>query len=158
MKQLKTSLITILFFGISIIGHTQYIDSSGTRFHRNAIHGSLGNGGLYFSATLYYERMLKEDILGDKFFPFIQAGYGAEAHWEGDDRYIFARFGVLYGANTNHLELGVGPNFFLLGEMTGAFPVAGLIGWRIQKPNGNLIVRTGVALPEAFYLGLGISI
>jgi len=31
------------------------------------------------------------------------------------------------------------------------------IGYRMQKPNGHFIFRTGVGWPEALYIDLGVS-
>ena len=127
------------------------------RFNNNAIYGNVGNGGLYFTATVYYERTIKQKIWNRNISSFVKVGFGAEAHWEGEGMYILAQYGLLTGAKTHHLEIGLGPNYFISGELKESPPISGTIGWRIQKPKENFIFRMGASWPEAVYLGLGFS-
>lgn len=125
---------------------------------KNALYGNVGIGGLYFTATAYYERILKQN-LGDKnVASFVKGGYGAEAHWGVGGPYVLGQFGILTGAKTHHFEISAGPCFILSGDLQGDYPpVSATLGWRVQKPHGNGMFRMGVAWPEAVYVGFGLS-
>lgn len=124
----------------------------------NAVYGNVGIGGFYFTATAYYERILKQN-LGDKnLAAFVKGGYGAEAHWGVGGPYVLAQLGLITGAKTHHLEISAGPSFFLSGDLQGDYPpLSATLGWRVQKPNGIGMFRMGAAWPEAVYIGFGFS-
>lgn len=42
---------------------------------------------------------------------FVKVGFGAVAHWGGDDIYVLTQYGLLTGAKTHHLEIGLGLNY-----------------------------------------------
>ena len=107
-------------------------------FNKNAIYGSIGSGGLYFSATGYYERIITQN---DKISSFVKAGYG-----------------ILTGSKKHHLEIGAGAGYFINnGPDLVDIPITATIGWRIQNPRSNFIFRMGASLPEALYIGIGFS-
>jgi len=125
---------------------------------KNAIYGNVGVGGLYFTATAYYERILKQNLGNKNISSFVKGGFGAEAHWGVGGPYVLGQFGILTGAKKNHLEISAGPCFILSGDLQGDYPpISATLGWRFQNPNGNLLVRMGVAWPEAVYVGFGFS-
>lgn len=124
-------------------------------FHKNAVYGNVGVGGLYFTATAYYERVLTQR---SKFTTFVKVGTGGYVLWGLGGQYILAQYGILLGAKKHHLEIGLGPGYFVSGDFKGdGPPLSGTIGWRIQKPGGKFIFRTGASWPEAGYIGLGFS-
>ena len=56
----------------------------------------------------------------------------------------------------HHLEVSAGL-VKSLDKYYDIFPLSGSIGYRMQKPNGHFIFRTGVGWPEALYIDLGVS-
>jgi len=149
-------VITLIILCSINYGYSQNEKPNDDLLNKNAIYGNIGTWGLYFTATGYYERMLKQHMWNKNISSFVKIGYGAEAHWVGEGIYLLAQYGLLTGAKTHHLEIGLGPIFYK-GDLKGIPPLSGNVGWRIQKPGGNFIFRMGVAWPEAFYLGLGFS-
>lgn len=135
-----------------VYGQKESINDVG--FNKNAIYGNVGIGGLYFTATGYYERMITQN---SKISSFIKVGAGGYSSWGDGGQYILAQYGILTGAKKHHLELGAGPNYFMNGDIKGKLPFTATIGWRVQKPGGKFIFRMGVSFPEAFYIGLGGS-
>lgn len=128
------------------------------QFNKNAIYGNLGSGGIYFTATGYYERMIKQKMWNTSISSFVKVGFGAEVHWGGESRYLLSQYGLLFGAKKHHLEIGLGPGYFSNNSVTGKlFMMSGTVGWRFQKPDGNFIFRIGTSWPEAVYAGLGLS-
>ena len=124
-------------------------------FNKNTIYGSIGSGGLYFSATGYYERIITQN---DKISSFVKAGYGGYSTWGGGAQYVIAQYGILTGSKKHHLEIGAGPGYFINnGPDLVDIPISATIGWRIQNPSSNFIFRTGASLPEALYVGIGFS-
>ena len=114
-------------------------------FNKNRIYGNVGYAGLYFSATGYYERMIKQKMWNSNISSFVKVGYGAYIYWEGKGKYLLAQYGLLTGAKTHHLEIGIGPCYFITGDLKGDVLVSGIVGWRIQKPGGNFIFRMGAS-------------
>jgi hypothetical protein len=155
-KSVKTILfitITLLLASSSIVyGQKESIKDVG--FYKNAIHGNVGIGGLYLTATGYYERMITQN---SKVLSFVKVGFGGYSTWGDEGNYILGQFGILLGANKHHLELGAGPRYVINGGIQGYLPFTATIGWRIQKPGGKFIFRMGVSWPEAVYIGLGFS-
>ena len=131
-------------------------DSVKSKMLNNAIYGNVGLGGLYGTATGYYERMFHKNAQKSIIATFVKVGYGGAAYWEGSSSYILGQFGILTGVKKHHLEVSAGlvKGF---GEDFDFFPLSGSIGYRIQKPDGHFIFRTGVGWPEALYFGLGVS-
>ena len=152
----------------------------------NAIYGSVGIGGLYFPATIYYERMLKQNMWNRGISSFAKVGIGTAAHWEGHSEYFLGQYGMLTGREKNHFEASIGFVYFYRGDMysgsrttsttinineDGTYNIieektsvsalsllSGSIGYRYQKPKGHLVFRTGIGWPEAVYVSLGFSL
>ncbi|PZE17691.1 hypothetical protein DNU06_07630 [Putridiphycobacter roseus] len=142
----------------SKVGESQERESEYVGFNKNALSTNIGIGGLYFTATGYYERLLQQNKWQKNISSFVKFGYGAEAHWGGGGMYMLAQYGIFTGAKIHHLEISTGPNFFISGDLKGDFaPWSAALGWRVQKPGGNFIFRMGAAWPEAIYTGLGVS-
>ena len=125
--------------------------------YSNAIYGNIGIGGLWFTPTGYYERMLRRNAQPSKISTFIKAGFGAAGYWEGESQYILGHYGILTGTKKHHLEVSAGFVKAIGEGFDDFFPLSGLVGYRLQKPEGHFVFRTGVGWPEAFYLGLGVS-
>jgi len=153
---IKGFAFILLLISNTISAQTEKQNSTENKMFSNAIYGSVGFGGLWFTATGYYERMFQGNAQKSKIKTFVKAGYGGAAYWEGESAYILGQFGILTGVKSHHLEVSAG----LVKELDQhnvIFPVSGSIGYRIQKPKGHFIFRTGVGYPEALYIGLGVS-
>ena len=156
IKSTKTNLLiitTILLCAISSV-YGQKENTQEVRFNKNAIYGNVGIGGLYFTATGYYERIITQK---SKISTFVKVGAGGYEAWGVGGQYILAQYGILTGVKKHHLEIGAGPHYYLNGDLQGDFPFSATIGWRVQKPGGKFIFRMGASWPEAIYVGLGVS-
>ena len=127
----------------------------------NAIFGDIGInlevvGDAWFTGTVFYERMFKLKANKTDISTFARVGFGGMAYWGGDATFAIAQVGILTGAKNNHLEASLGVTS-LLNESYKIFPISTSIGYRRQKPGGHFIFRTGVAWPEALYIGIGTS-
>lgn len=149
--------IAVLLYSLTFIhAYSHNEKSNNDLLNTNAIYGNVGSGGLYFTATGYYERLLKQNMWERHISSFVKIGFGGETHWLGKGTYFLAQYGLLLGGKTHHLEMGLGPSYFIPGYFEGIFPSA-TVGWRIQKPGGSFIFRMGASVPEAIYLGVGVS-
>jgi len=158
---LKGLPIILLFISNAIAAQDVKPDSIESKMFNNAIYGSIGInmeilGEAWFTATAYYERMFRKNVQKSKISTFLKAGLGNTAYWEDASSYIMAQFGLLTGAKKHHLEASAGlvKSF---DKDYDIFPLSATIGYRIQKPQGHFIFRTGVGWPETLYFGLGLS-
>ena len=126
--------------------------------HKNRIYGSLGSVGIYGTATVYYERILKQNVFNQNISSFAKVGFGGEGHWGGGGAYVLAQYGLITGTKKHHFELGAGPNFFIIGDFEKTpIPLSGFMGWRFQKLDNQFFCRAGVGWPEAIYFSFGVS-
>lgn len=158
----KAIITKIKLFGIylllsnSTIAQTLKKENPTPALYKNAIYGSMGCAGWYFSASGFYERLLKSDFNEDYISTFFKVGYGGCEFWEGSSEYYIAQYGMLTGTGKRHLELSGGVVVFNDFSSQLILPSA-TIGYRRQKPNSHYIFRTGVSWPEAIYVGWGFS-
>lgn len=153
MKNCIIVFASILLFIMPINGSAQEENLLKT----NNIYGSVGVGGLYFTASGYYEKILKQGMWSKNISCFVKAGGGGYALWGVGGQFALGQFGFLTGSNTHHLEVSAGPAYIFNGDLFGMLPVSGAIGWRIQKPGKHFIYRMGAAWPEAGYISLGFA-
>ncbi|SFT74005.1 hypothetical protein SAMN05216474_2066 [Lishizhenia tianjinensis] len=154
MKNKATLLLSLLLISPLNFSQEREQEIIVKDYYPNAVYGSLGIGGLYFTATGFYERTLSYN---GRLRTFAKVGVGGYALWGIGGVYGMGHLGLLTGANNNHLELSAGYNRFFTGDLQGDYPLSGTMGYRFQKPDGLFIFRTGVSFPEAVYLGLGFS-
>ena len=159
MKTGVNNLLLILSIILCSINYSFAQDDTiiESKLYNNAIYGNVGIGGLYFTATGYYERILKQNVWNTNISPFVKVGFGAEEHWGGNGQYILAQCGLITGAKKHHFEMGAGLNYVISGDYQGDNPISGFVGWRFQKPGKSFLFRVGAGWPEAVYLGLGAS-
>jgi len=157
--KIKIQPLLIISFFIMFTSNTfsQEDNSSDKQLNNNAIYGNAGIGGLWFTATGYYERMLKQSMSGKRISSFARAGYGGLAAWEVETGYFLAQVGILTGLKTHHFELSMGPIYYTNWGGVSGFSVSGNIGWRIQKPESPFLFRMGLGFPEALFIGFGFS-
>ena len=150
-------LMTLLFFFVfSIKSYAQVNEKPQIEeFKKNTFHGGLGFLIIYATATMNYERIISQNP--DKFFTasFVKIGFGAFAGWNESGQYLITQYGVMTGKKASHLELNVGPNFNLGGDLD--FPLSFGLGYRHQKPGKSFMFRTGLAYPESLHFGMGLS-
>ena len=149
-----TVIIATLFIFSSDQILAQYKKLKDNDLMQNSIYGNVGCGGYYITATAYFERIMarNKDVS-----LFTKAGFGAyDALFVKGGQYIHTQFGILTGHGTHHIELAIGPNWFLNGGLKGKLPIGGGFGYRLQKPGSHFLFRAGVAAPEAIYLGIGV--
>lgn len=166
--KIKTSVfimngfVVILFMISNILAaQNKKSDSVENKMFNNAIYGNIGIsmeliGESWFTGTTYYERMFQGNSKESNISTFVKAGFGGAAGWEYSTPYILGQFGILTGVKKHHFEAS-GGLVKSLNEDYNIFPLSGSIGYRIQKPKGHFVFRTGVGWPEALYFGLGVS-
>jgi len=120
----------------------------------NAALGSVGSLGLYFTANVYYERLITQHRLVKT---FARVGYGIYASWNDEGNYLIGQVGVLLGKKNNFFEFGIGGTH-IREDLAGLFPISGTLGYRFQNPNSLINFRAGVSFPEAIYIGFGITL
>ncbi len=130
-------------------------DSVKPRLLEKAFYGNFGIGGIYFTATGYYEKLYLRKDPNAKITPFIKFGLGGATYWENSNLYVLGELGILTGTNKHHFEASAGLAKHFGGELE--IPICVLIGYRKQKPGSRLMFRTGLAFPEALYFGWGVS-
>ena len=153
----------ILFLAIFIT--FQQLSAQENQFKKNAIYGSIGNAGLYFTATAYYERIIKQEMWEKNISSFVNLGYGGQAYWGGEGSYFLARYGIITGVKTHHLEgsLGILYGFDGYQSLRRVYRLfenttpSGSIGWRRQKFDKNFLIRAGLGFPETIYFGIGVA-
>ncbi|MBL7874356.1 MAG: hypothetical protein JNL53_01755 [Cyclobacteriaceae bacterium] len=152
----RNLFIILLLIANTVAAQDVTPDSKESKMFNNAIYGNVGVGGLFVTATACYERMFARNGQKSIVATFVKAGYGGAAYWGHSTPYILGNFGFLTGVTKHHLEVSGG---FVksLDEYYDLFPLSVSIGYRIQKPNGHFILRTGAGWPEGFYFGLGVS-
>jgi hypothetical protein len=149
-------LLLILFFGIFLsISPASAQGSENPAFKKNSIYGSLGFAGFYGAATGNFERILTQSLERGVVATFVKSGLGSYGSWGDGGSFLYFQYGFLTGSKAGHLELSAGPNFTLKGDMN--LPVAATLGYRLQRPGKGFMFRTGLALPESLYLGVGFS-
>lgn len=172
-RVVKTVLLFLVsMFAIQVLAQdwTRPEGSKVEKFNKNAVYGSLGNFGLYFSASGYFERIVTDkkkswqierrgvtELKESRFATTVKVGYGAFADYFDQGQYLTAQLGIMSGAYNNHFELSAGFANFISGTFVWGFNPAGSIGYRYHAPGDMLLLRVGVAYPEGVYLGLGLS-
>ncbi len=150
-------LIFIIFVSLITPAIFAQTDTTGQRIKRNknCVYGTLGTAFVYSNFTGNIERQIKSNP--DKFFKYtsIRLGGGTWSSWGNEGFNIFSTINWLSGTNSGHFEMGFGLAFSPTYDDSYYFLPAAHVGYRFQKPDGLLIFRAGVGVPEALYLSLG---
>ena len=152
MKAIKTFTLIFLLALISVTSFGQMESLDISEFDKNSVYGNVGIGGLYFTATAYYERLIFKPFEKNNISPILKIGYGGYADWNGQSDYLLAQAGIITGINKHHFESSAGLVYYPKDQT--AFPSI-LVGYRKQKPNSPFLFRTGIGFPEAIYAGIG---
>ncbi len=168
LEKINTAILLVCFLIFSVPLNAQKEKS----FGKNNIHGSVGTLGLFFSANVFYERILIDNTSSweykdqgqkftkkSRFAPFVRMGYGGYANYDDEGSYALAQLGFLTGAGKHHFEGSIGGGYNIKGYfiISEYFPT-GSLGYRYHSPGSHLFLRFGASVPELIYLGLGISI
>ena len=129
----------------------------GTQLRKHSIQGSVGTLGVYFSAIGTYEYIFWQNKK-THLATFARAGYGGYAVLlaTGGGVALFEG-GILTGASKSHFEAAIGLSYFMPKDENEFTAPAASVGYRLQKPGGHFIFRTGLGYPEALYVGLGVA-
>lgn len=151
------ALFLMLWTSTSILAQAEGGMAQGTQLRKHSIQGSVGTLGIIFSAIGSYEFIFwqhKRTHLAT----FARAGYGGYAILLGSTgSLVLAEGGILTGVNKSHFEAAIGMSYFMEKEDNRYLTPAVSFGYRLQKPGGRFIFRTGLGYPEALYVGLGVS-
>lgn len=154
---MKKFLFLLLCICVTLNSLTQDSVNQNERFKSNNITLSAGTAVIWHSATVFYERMLKQKMWDKNIASFVKIGGGYIIEWSFDPEYggpsVIAQYGLLFGPRAHHFELGLGLSYdsFLMR------PFSFTTGYRFQRPNKSLVLRAGLSFPEGAYLGFGIA-
>ena len=165
----KTFIFLIgLTASLSSYGQQTEIDTVKVGLRKNVVHGTLG---IYLLANVNYERMLgTSKDRGSSFW--LRGGYGVYQTWGEEGTHYLIELTTLFFPGSSHLEASVGfvSMFAKSGyesDLSMGVPqaksvyrdnsIAGVIGYRFQKPTGHFVFRTGIGFPEVFYTSFGFS-
>lgn len=168
--RLQGLTLMVLFLSKILTAQEVKPDLTAPKMYNNAVYGHVGAwiGEIWFTATGYYERRFQiktvkkgeenlENTQNAKVSTFVRAGYGAVGYWEGGSQYILGHFGILTGAQKHHFEASAGFVKSISNAEFPLYPLSGSLAYRIQKPGGHFIFRTGLGWPEAIFAGIGAS-
>jgi len=154
MPKIKKLLMLIMLSMFSINSATaQQEKAHKPSLNRNSIYGTIGTGVYFYTATGYYERLIRQK---SKNSSFIKVGLGGQLFW--NSKFLLVQYGIITGQNKHHFELGAGVSFYSKHSgLKGTLPINATLGWRIQNPGGNSLFRMGIAWPEAVFIGIGLA-
>ena len=90
---------------------------------------------------------------------FARAGYGGYAILLGSPgSLVLVEGGILTGVDKSHFEAAIGMSYFMEKEDNRYLTPAVSFGYRLQKPGGRFIFRTGLGYPEGLYVGFGVGL
>ena len=131
--------------GISEGDTTQYLK-------RNSIQGSGGFLLIMATASGYYERIFGKKDLSI----FAKGGMGTLVVWGSYGEFVMLEGGITtHSKKTNHFEASLGANYFFNKDFSNLIMPSLSAGYRLQKPGGNFVFRTGIGYFQGLYVGVG---
>lgn len=145
---------------------------------QNNIYVTVGTLALWFTGNFSYERWIAEFGKNTTNTLYARATYGGFLTWGAQGHQVGPGLTLLTGSRNSSLETGLGVqalyNEIGFQEAEDNFqPSPGnvrpdvwdyitvlpdiRIGYRFQKPEGKFLFRTGLSLPDAIYLGFGVT-
>lgn len=151
--------------------------ATGRALKKNVIHATAGTAGLMGAYNLNYERMLAGGKEGNLKGLWAKAGVGGWGIWSSGGPYQSLMLGALTGQKSSHFEINFGlarmvdqsaydhakhMSIYLSEPLPPKsnfinIRAVGSAGYRLQKPGGRFLLRTGIGYPEAVYLGIGAA-
>jgi hypothetical protein len=151
---LKPSYTTALIALLILVAFS--VKSQDSQLRPSRIYGTFGTAFIYTNITANIEQEISNNSA--HYFNSVSLRIGA-GHWSswGNESYnIIGTINWLSGTNNHHLELGTGIAYSPAYDDSFGFLPAAQIGYRYQKPDGILLFRTGIGVPEALYVSLGV--
>ena len=137
--------------------------NSELHLNKNNVNFGLGYGVIAINANTTYQRLKAHQ----KIYSVWSAGLSYLFVGFFSDDHIFIpslRYGIMTGIDKkHHFEINAGPQLLVgiyndrLDFAASEFDFGFNVGYRMQKPQGSKIFRTGVGYPELLYVGLGFS-
>lgn len=153
----------ILIADVSLSQKTE-IKIVSAELRKNVVSATAGSwlpAEFYFSLLGNYERMILQ--LPKTFINsfWIRVGAGPWAGWGPTGMNYVTTLSAIMGRGSAHFEIGSGVLFTYWSDKKKFDPImnerylAGILGFRYQKPGGSFTFRTGLGWPEGIYLSLG---
>ena len=137
--------------------------NSELHLNKNNVNFGLGYGVIAINANTTYQRLKAHQ----KIYSVWSAGLSYLFVGFFSDDHIFIpslRYGIMTGIDKkHHFEINAGPQLLVgiyndrLDFAASEFDFGFNVGYRMQRPQGSTIFRTGVGYPELLYVGLGFS-
>ena len=169
----KTLLSILLLLLTSSLALSQIDDQKNKKINesynelilnKNNVNFGLGYGIIAINANSTYQRLKAHQ----KIYSVWSAGlnYLFVSFFSDDHVFIPSlSYGIVTGIDKkHHFEVNAGPHLQVgiyndgLDFAASEFDFGFNIGYRMQKPHGSKIFRTGFGYPELLYVGLGFSI
>ncbi len=151
----QTMLYITAFTGLMLFS-AESAKSQESKLRPTRVYGTLGTAFVYSNITGSIEQDIK--YAPEKYFNTmsIRIGGGYWSSWGNEAYNIFGTLNMLSGKDKNHFELGFGIAYSPGYDETYGFLPAANVGYRYQKPDGWLLLRAGVGVPEALYVSVGV--
>lgn len=157
-------IVIFIFIAGICLGQKTIIPPGNCDLKKNAVSVTGGTWlpvEFYFSFLGNYERMIFH--LPESFIHsiWIRVGAGPWAGWGPTGMNYVSTVSALMGRGSAHFEFGPGVLFTYWSDEKQFKPIinerylAGFLGFRYQKPQGNFLFRTGLGWPDGIYLSLG---
>ena len=170
MKKTLLGFLLILFTSsLALSQSDDWKNKKATEFNselhlnKNNVNFGLGYGVIAINANTTYQRLKAHQ----KIYSVWSAGLSYLFVGFFSDDHIFIpslRYGIMTGIDKkHHFEINAGPQLLVgiyndrLDFAASEFDFGFNVGYRMQKPQGSKIFRTGVGYPELLYVGLGFS-
>lgn len=137
--------------------------------YKNSIQASAGMIPFWGAAQVSYERILVNYNSKIIYAFGLGATYGTWFEWTGGGPYVAISAKTLLFRGNHHFEATIGQSALIETKHEDEdennknpweapyFRATISGGYRYQKPDGRLIIRTGIGYPEAIYLGVGLA-
>jgi len=152
---LKIVIIAVLLSLMCVLIDAQERGDSTLNIKRNYIIGNASFEGV----TLNYERNI---IQWSKSYTNMRIGFGLFNDLQGGGKQGLATLVHLFGKKKSHLELNLGIKY-LVNSKNNLWPSSKyfyrdiFVGYRYEKPDGNLIFRIGYIYPHAAAIAIGLG-
>ena len=177
MNVTKLIILSFLIFSFKIsFAQSSYSDSLSNKINKNNIYINLGFVPVYGALNINYERLFKRTKKGffKSYMAKLSGGYWIS--WISSGPHCTIGFSALTGSKSSHLETHIGISTMFNKSIYNDsvfdsqyngdpapkkidyvfFAPSLSIGYRYQKPGSPLLLRLGISIPEATYIGLGI--
>ena len=177
-KILFTLTLSICLFKAQAQSNTDTLSHQEPHRTENSIYATGGTLGLWFTGNFSYERWITQFGANNKNTLYARATYGGYVTWGVQGHQFGPGLTLLTGKKNSSLETGLGVQALyneegFREEEENYVPGPGVttpniwdyitilpdirVGYRYQKPEGKFLFRTGLSLPDALYIGFGVT-